>query len=103
MQLLIKLRAICVVIALFSISSCGDKYPWEGFIYPKTGQVPYDIAIGHFATLEECRATAVAVLSKTHAEEGATPDYECGLNCKVSDNLPPPGELALRTCEETSK
>ncbi|MCE9632578.1 MAG: hypothetical protein K8Q92_00130 [Methylophilales bacterium] len=103
MRLLINLRTIFVVIAIFGISSCADQYPWEGLVYPKTGQMPYDIAIGHFATLEECRAAAIAVLSKTHAEEGAAPDYECGLNCRVSDNPPPPGQLALRTCEETSK
>jgi hypothetical protein len=89
--------------ALFMSGCSEEKYPWEGLVYPKTGQMPYDLAIGHYATIEECRASAIAILSKTHPEEGATPDYECGYKCKVSDVAPPPGQLAMRTCEKTEK
>lgn len=83
--------------------SSHERHPWEGLIYPKTGTMPYDIAIGHFATLDECRVAALAVLSKTHAEDGASPDYECLRNCTVSSKPAPPGMLARRTCEETAK
>jgi hypothetical protein len=98
-----QLKISAVIFSTLLVGSCCKEYPWEGLVYPKTGQMPYDIAIGHFATLEECRASALAVLSKTHPESGATPDYECGYKCKISDQLPPPGQLALRTCEKTEK
>jgi hypothetical protein len=65
--------------------------------------MPYDLAIGKFSTLEECRASALAVLSKTHPEAGATPEYECGYKCNISSVAPPPGELVMRVCEKTEK
>jgi len=93
-----------VLVAFVGISTTGcERHEWEGLVYPKTGKVPYDLAIGHFSTLEECRASALAVLSKTHPEEGATPEYECGFKCTISSSPPPPGMLATRVCEETSK
>ena len=84
------------------VTGC-ERHEREGLVYPKTGRMPYDLAIGHFATLEECRASALAVLSKTHADEGSTPDYECGFKCTVSSSPPSPGMLATRVCEETAK
>jgi hypothetical protein len=81
-----------------------DSHPWEGFVYPKTGKQPFDLAIGHYATLEECRASALAILSKTTPEPGSTPDYECGRNCRIqTEPPPPPGLLAMRICDETSR
>lgn len=99
-----QLAAAVMVFGITALTGCElEKHPWEGLVYPKTGTMPYDLAIGHFATLEQCRAAALAVLSKTRPEAGATPDYECGRDCKVSAVRPPPGQLALRICEETSK
>ena len=94
-------RVLCITTCL-AICSC-EKHPWEALVHPKTGQMPFDLALGHYATLEECRTAALSVLSKTHPEEGATPDYECGFKCSVSSNPAPPGMLASRICEETSK
>lgn len=95
-----RIGAYCLLAAL----SVGcERHAWEGLVYPKTGKIPYDLAIGHYATLEECRASALAVLSKTTPEEGASPEYECGRNCTISSSPPPPGILAMRTCEETAK
>jgi len=94
---LLVLAFLCVLVA-----GC-ERHNWEGFVYPKTGEMPFDLAIGHFATLEECRVAAKAVLAKTHPEEGAVPEYECGYKCTVSSSLPPPGMLATRVCEETAK
>lgn len=95
------LFAVALPIAL--IACAREARPWEGLLYPKTGQMPYDIAIGHFSSLEECRASAVALLSKMTPESGATPDYECGFKCRISDEPPPPGQLAMRSCERTEK
>ena len=92
------------IVALVCVLAAGcEKHNWEGLVYPKTGQMPFDLAIGHFATLEECRAAAKAVLAKTRPEEGAVPEYECGYKCTVSTSPPPPGMLATRVCEETAK
>jgi hypothetical protein len=95
---------VAAVVLPLALASCAAKsHPWEGLLYPKTGALPYDIAIGHFSALEECRASARALLSKMTPEPGATPDYECGFNCQISDDLPPPGQLAMRLCERTEK
>jgi hypothetical protein len=99
------MRTLLIAAALLiNLSACArENRPWEGLLYPKTGQMPYDIAIGHFTSLEECRASAVALLSKMTPEPGATPDYECGFKCRISDAPPPPGQLAMRLCERTEK
>jgi len=98
------MKAAALGLLAFALAGCAKTYPWEGFVYPKTGTMPYDLAIGRFATLEECRAASLAVLSKTIPESGATPDYECGLNCRIDDFFPTePGQLPMRICEETSK
>lgn len=95
------LSSLCILGCLL-VSAC-EKHPWEALVYPRTGKMPYDLALGHYATLAECRAAALAVLSKTQPEEGARPDYECGFKCSVSSDPAPPGMLAMRVCEETSK
>ena len=105
---ILKSRDIHSIAAVFVISvitsGCGcEGHPWEGLIYPKTGSMPFDLAIGHFETLEQCRAAAKAILSKMRPEPGATADYECGRGCVVSKVTPPPGQLALRTYKETAR
>lgn len=102
----IKTQSICCAILLSILAlllACCEQHKWEGFVYPKTGQMPYDLAIGHFATLEECRASSLVVLSKTHPEKGAKPEYECGFKCTVSTTPPVSGMLASRVCEDISK
>jgi hypothetical protein len=96
---------VVIAAALAALAGCTTQsHPWEGLLYPKTGSLPYDIAIGHFASLDECRASAKALLSKMTPEPGATPDYECGYKCKIADEPPPaPGLLAMRLCERTEK
>ena len=76
-----------VFLALFFGSAC-EKHHWEGIVYPKTGTMPFDVVIGHFASLEECRAAARAVLGKVQPEPGSTPDYECGRDCTINNDLP---------------
>lgn len=97
-------RVVLFSMVITGIAGCAKTYPWEGIVYPKTGTLPYNLEIGRFSTLEECRAASLAVLSKTIPEEGASPDYECGLNCRVDASFsPPPGLLPMRICDETSK
>jgi hypothetical protein len=95
-------RLLFLVLVCVLATGC-EKHNWEGLVYPKTGEMPFDLAIGHFATLEECRVAAKAVLAKTRPEEGAVPEYECGYRCTVSASPPAPGMLATRVCEETAK
>jgi hypothetical protein len=96
---------VVIAAALAALAGCTTtSHPWEGLLYPKTGSFPYDIALGHFASLEECRASATALLSKMTPESGSTPDYECGYKCEIANESPPaPGLLAMRLCEKTEK
>ena len=92
------------LLGIAAFCAACERHPWEGMVYPKTGTMPFDLVIGHFATLEECRAAALAVLAKTQPELGATPDYECGRDCTVRTDLPQPeGMAAMRVCKETEK
>lgn len=105
-----SVRALArVVAAALAASACSDApwrsddRPWEGFVYPKTGRAPYDVVIGRFASLRECRIAARSVLAHIEAEEGAVSDYECGRDCRLLDEstLPPPGRAPMRICKET--
>jgi hypothetical protein len=95
--------ALAILALISGVSAC-ERHRWEGFVYPKTGTMPFDLVIGHFATLEECRAAALAVLGKTQPEPGSTPEYECGRDCRINADLPQfPGMAAMRICSETAK
>jgi hypothetical protein len=96
------LIAVCSAALLLAACS-GDRHEWQGTVYPKTGVEPFDLRIGHFETLEQCRAAALAILTKTVPEPGAAPDYECGRNCETSKVVPLPGQLPTLVCDETAK
>lgn len=93
----------CAILMLVGLALACENHPWEGIVEPKTGTIPFYVAIGHFRTLEECRAAAIAVLAKTRSQPGESPDYECGRDCEISTIPPPTGFLPLRTCKETSR
>jgi hypothetical protein len=97
-------RAVVALLICSLLAACHEEqHHWEGLVYPKTGTMPFDLAIGHFATLEACRASALTVLAKTLPEPGSVPDYECGYKCTISTTPPPQGVLATRVCEVTAK
>jgi len=102
-QVRLPIATVFLATIFLALTAC-ERHLWEGMVYPKTGQPPYDVAIGHFASLEECRAAALAILAKIRAEPGATPDYECGRDCRVQkEPPPPPGMAPMRICKETAR
>ena len=96
------MRKVLPLFALLLIAC--EKHEWEGIVYPKTGAMPFDVRIGRFASLEECRSAARAVLAHVGAAQGLDPDYECGRKCRPAEDFEPsPGMAALRICEETAQ
>ena len=87
-----------LLLAAVMLSACEQR-PWQGWVYPDANDLTDDISIGGFASLEKCRASAKAVLTRT--EERLNEDgelikggYECGFKCK-------PGPGGLNICEKT--
>ena len=85
-------RRWALLFAAVMLSACEQR-PWQGWVYPDANDFTDDISIGGFASLEECRASAKAVLTRTEERrhddgEPIKGDYECGLKCK-----PGPGAL----------
>lgn len=92
---------LATVLLLLSLSAC-DQAKWQGWVYPSASDLTDDIPIGKFATLEECRASAKAVLLRTqeHLDEDREPikgDYECGFKCK------PHASTGLNICDKTER
>ena len=73
-----------LTLILFGLSGCTDE--WTGFIYPDKNNLYTDITLGHFDSLEQCRASALKVIQL--AEWETESDYECGLNCEVMGSKP---------------
>ena len=82
------------VVSLIAIILTGCGKDWEGFVYPNKNDLTSHVGIGHYKTLEECRAAAIAALQQISSVERG--DYECGLNCKESKDL-----YGIKVCEET--
>lgn len=83
-----------LVIFLFGLMACSDK--WTGFYYPYKSNLSRHIKSPEFKSLEECRAW-VSDQIYTYNPSGENYDYECGKNCKYSD------EYHMQTCKETIK
>jgi hypothetical protein len=72
------------------LSGCSGD--WTGYLYPDRLDLANYATLGHFESLEQCRASARSVLFTTHTGGG---DYECGLNCRNKDGL--------NTCDRTER
>ena len=93
---------LAAALLLLGLSGC-DQAKWQGWVYPSASDLTDDIPIGRFATLEQCRASAKAILQRTEErlDEDREPvkgDYECGLNCK-----PDGGIGGLNVCDKTER
>ena len=87
---------------LLALSGC-DNARWQGWVYPAASDLTDDIPIGRFTSLDQCRASAKAVLTRTEErrDEDGEPikgDYECGFKCK-----PDGGLGGLNVCEKTER
>lgn len=95
-------RNICIFITMAMVAACSDQPEWKGWVYPNASFLPDDIPIGRFTSLQECRASARALLARLDQRRDdkgntITGDYECGYRCEQSD-LP-----GLNVCERTEK
>jgi len=68
---------------------------WKGFVYPSKANLLVHREIGAYSSLEECRSAALAVISNAGWSNA---DYECGLNCELSDT-----GSGLNICEKTEQ
>jgi hypothetical protein len=89
-----KFAKLLLLLIAFVLPACSER--WEGFVYPNKSDLSKHIGIGTYQSLDECRASAVDVLSKVSSIQGG--DFECGLNCRSDGALP-----GMKVCEETSK
>lgn len=87
-------------IAMLALCGC-EKPEWRGWVYPDKTNLAYDVPLGTFSSLKECRASALQSLIAMRTDEGGPliqGDYECGYNCKAG------GELnGLTLCERTER
>jgi len=95
MTALSRLSAV-VVIVIAGVTLTACRGVWQGFVYPDKNDLSEHIGIGNYATLEECRASAVAALRTLKATERG--DYECGYSCKPSDT-----GSGINVCETTER
>lgn len=78
---------------LLMVTSCGSD-TWEGFVYPNRNDLTRHRNVGRFASLEDCRAAARALLTELRALERG--DYECGKSCDDGSRLG-----GIKICKET--
>lgn len=88
------MKRVLIFAVLTSLTACGERADWKGWIYPNRDDLTSDVPLGRFTSLEECRATATEALFALKSYEG---DYECGFKCKLRP------ELGLDVCERTEK
>lgn len=88
------MNRLALIAVLMTLTACGERADWRGWVYPNQGDLTSDVPLGRFASLEECRATATEALFALKAYEG---DYECGFKCELRP------ELGLNVCERTEK
>ncbi len=87
--------AAVILTACTFLSGCfGDE--WTGFIYPNRHDLTQHESIGTFKSLEDCRLSSQLRLAQLNATRRG--DYECGLNCRPSKNLP-----GMNVCDETTR
>jgi hypothetical protein len=95
------MRQLLPVLAL-ALSACEQR-DWQGWVYPDRNNLADDIPIGAFSTLNQCGASARAVLIRLEERrdedgEQIIGDYECGYKCK-----PDGGLGGLNVCERTER
>lgn len=91
-----------ILLTALLLTAC-QKPEWKGWVYPNRSDLADDIPLGAFETLEQCRASALAVLERTQErrdENGdeIVGDYECGFQCK-----PDGGLGGLNVCKKTER
>lgn len=76
-----------------SLSACGGKPDWTGFVYPNAEDLTVSAEIGRFQTFEQCAAGSIRTLGAFGRLGIGT--YECGRACSYSP------DTGLAICAET--
>lgn len=98
------MRGLLLVCLTLLLSACDRTNPeWQGWVYPDAAYLPDDIPIGRFESLQDCRASARALIGRLAERRDADgneiiEDFECGYKCK-----PDGGLGGLNVCEKTEK
>lgn len=87
------MAAAVLFLAAFLLFDWGPA-KWTGFVYPDADRMTRFFKVGEYKSFEECQLASREALN---AIEGAWEkgDYECGLNCKESPDMP------VKVCKET--
>ena len=93
LEAMVRLLMAGLLLGLLSSSGCIQEQ-WRGFVYPTRAMIDYQV-LGEFDSLEECRDHTVAWLEDRNLL--GVGDYECGLNCELSDSG------IIYVCEETTR
>lgn len=83
--------SIFIFLAL-SLTGCAEK--WDGFVYQNKSSLSNYLAIGSYSSLGACRDAALATLESVSSISAG--DYECGLNCELTDD-------GMRICQKTER
>jgi hypothetical protein len=76
------------VTLLLALSGCG-KDSYVGFYYPNGNNLYHDImSQSHFDSLNECRGWVNQQKAIHNPDRSTYDDYECGLNCDLSNGKP---------------
>ena len=94
LEAMVRLLAAGLLLGLLSSSGCIQEQ-WRGFVYPTRDNLIDYRDLGEFDSLEECRDHTVAWLEDRNLL--GVGDYECGLNCELSDSG------IIYVCEETTR
>lgn len=89
------LKTSAVALAALALLGCEQR-EWQGWVYPDKNNLPDDIPIGTYGSLEECRASAQNILKRLGDADLTHGDYECGYQCK-------PASGGLNICEKTER
>ena len=74
-----------IVIAALTVAGCGEAQ-WTGTIYPDRENLQDFERIGVFATLDDCRAAAIAAIGQLGDRgENLVAGWDCGQNCSADD------------------
>ncbi len=89
------MRAISITILLFIMPAFSyadmDEW-WSGHVYPFKNNLAYDVPIGIFTSLRDCRVAAQHMIRLFEWEDST---YECGMNCRWDE------ELEINICKKT--
>jgi hypothetical protein len=88
------LAVVCIAAVLLWWTLRAEE--WRGFVYPDRFALTIHQQVGAYASLDQCRSAAQAVIRALPDPSRA--NYECGLNCRPQKRTDAP-----LICERTER